>query len=151
MRTAAPTLTAPAVLPLTNADQRRLAILLAQLRAADPLEDYVRDPTDPVAVLGRLVAALPALRGRLPADQQQLLSELDQSEESLDTATNRLTFVLDSFAEWRTAPLDTSTDLTLYEEAVTQLSQAATEAALRAGQRRAVLIRAGDDSAVTAP
>ena len=132
-------------LPLTNADQRRLAALLEQLRDASPIADQERDPVDPVAVLGRLLAALPALRGRLPDDQQQLLSELDQSEESLDTSTNRLTLVLDGFAEWRTAPLDTSGDLALFEEAVTQLAQAATESALRAGQRRAVLMRAGDD------
>jgi hypothetical protein len=144
MRHASPLPTA-VLLPLTNADQRRLATLLDQLRAADPLGDCVRDPTDPVAVLSRLVAALPDLRGRLPDEQQQLLRELDQSEESLDSSTNRLHTVLDSFAEWRTAPLDSSADLTLYEEAVTQLAQAATEAALRAGQRRAVLIRAGDE------
>jgi hypothetical protein len=145
MRTAPSSIPTAALLPLTNADQRRLATLLEQLRAADPREDYVRDPTAPVAVLGRLVAALPDLRGRLPDDQQQLLRELDQSEESLDSSTNQLHTVLDSFAEWRTAPLDTSADLTLYEEAVTQLAQAATETALRARQRRAVLIRAGDE------
>ena len=110
-------------LPLTNADQRRLAALLEQLRDASPIADQERDPVDPVAVLSRLVAALPALRGRLPPEQQQLLGELDQSEESLDT----------------------SGDLALFEEAVTQLAQAATESALRAGQRRAVLMRAGDD------
>ena len=140
----APTLPATALLPLTNADQRRLTALLEQLREASPSADQEPDPVDPVTVLARLVAALPALRDRLPDDQQQLLRELDQSEESLDSSTNRLHTVLDGFAEWRSAPLDTSADLDLFEEAVTQLAQAATESALRAGQRRAVLIRAGD-------
>jgi predicted nucleic acid-binding Zn-ribbon protein len=128
---------APAVPPLSSADQRQLAALLSELRGANSNHEAI-------LVFERLVESLPTLRQRLTDEQRKLLGELDQTETALDGARNTLHELFDHYQhEWRDMALETLQDVVDFEAAMSQFAQQATEVALRAGQRVEVLRKIG--------
>lgn len=118
--------------PFTRADQCQLDALLEHLRAHSPAEM-------PFSALERLLCALPALRTRLPDEQQRLVAELDRSEEMLNNALQQLHGQREQLERYQHGPLDNAAQLQQLEDLATQLAQHAAEAALRAAQRREVL------------
>ena len=118
--------------PFTRAEQRQLAALLDRLQVTS---------TDipALATLERLFAALPELHSRLPDEQQRLIAELDRSDEALEAALDQLRDQLSAAAGWHSAPIDSPEALRQFEDQAACLAQHATEAALRAGQRRALI------------
>jgi hypothetical protein len=119
--------------PFTRAEQRQLAALLAQLQAG-PSDAPSR------ATFERLLAALPGLQSRLPDDQQRLIAELDRSDEALEAALGQLHAQLSAAQSWAAAFPSCPEALEQLEDQAARLAQYATEAALRAGQRRELLM-----------